>query len=99
MIALEETSRGVVLPVKALPGSRSNRFQGTHAGAIKVAVTQVAEKGKANDAIARFLAEQLTLRPNQIELISGTTASLKKFLITGISCEELQLQLQSLIDR
>jgi uncharacterized protein YggU (UPF0235/DUF167 family) len=45
MIALETHPEGVILPVRAQPGSRKNELKGEQAGALKVAVTQVAEKG------------------------------------------------------
>jgi len=34
-------------------------------------VTQVAEKGKANDAIIEVLCRELSLRKSQIALLSG----------------------------
>ena len=50
---------GTQLGIKALPGSRRNGITGVHDGLLKVAVTQVAEKGKANaanEAKSRFLS-------------------------------------------
>lgn len=90
MVVLEETASGVVVPVKAQPGARRNGITGIHAGCLKVAVTQAPEKGKANDAIVVVLTELLHLRRHQVELISGTTSSQKKFLVTGIARAELE---------
>ena len=50
MIRLVTNSSGVVLPVKAQAGARRNAITGEHDGALKVAVSQVPEKGKANAA-------------------------------------------------
>ena len=58
-------------------------------GALKVCVTQAPEKGKANKAIVEVLAKWLGVRKSQIELISGETASQKKFLVREIEQEEL----------
>lgn len=90
MIALDETSAGILIPVKAQPGARRNGITGEHAGALKVAVTQAPEKGKANDAIVEVLARALELKRSQIELASGSTSSQKKFVVKGISRQELE---------
>jgi uncharacterized protein len=90
MIAIEPHPEGVVLPVRAQPGSRVNGFRGEHQGALKVSVTQVAEKRKANEAIIEVLAKALALRRSQIELVSGETSPQKKFLVRGITVEQLR---------
>jgi uncharacterized protein len=90
MIALEPHTEGVILPVRAQPGARRNEIRGEQAGMLKVCVTQVAEKGKANKAIAEFLAKTFKLRKSQIELIAGETSAHKRFLIREITLEELR---------
>lgn len=77
------------MPVRAYPGSRRDELRGEHDGALKVAVTQAPEKGKANKAIGEVLAKALQLRRSQIELLSGDTQSQKRFLIRGVTAEEL----------
>ena len=42
-----------------------------------VAVKEVAEDGKANNAIVKALVEYLNLKPSQIFIISGHTSSKK----------------------
>jgi uncharacterized protein (TIGR00251 family) len=95
MIALEDTADGVVLPVKAKAGGRANGLQGVHAGALKVMVTQAPERGKANRAIADLLAERLGLRKLQVTLLSGETSPQKRFLIQGVSKDELHARLEA----
>ncbi len=89
MIELRAHADGVLLPVRAQPGAGANGIRGEHGGALKVAVTQVAEKGKANQAIVETLAEGLGLKRSQIELQSGETQRQKTFLVRDISQEEL----------
>ena len=96
-VQLEETSAGIVLPVKAQPGARRNGVVGEHAGSLKVAVTQAPEKGKANEAIVEVLAERLQLKRNQLRLISGPASSQKKFLVAGILIEELRGRIERLL--
>ncbi len=99
MIALLPHAEGVILSVKAQPGASKAGLRGEHAGMLKVCVTQVAEKGKANKAILEVLCSTLDLRKSQIELIAGETASTKQFLIRGLSEQELQERLARACDR
>jgi uncharacterized protein (TIGR00251 family) len=88
-IELTDHPQGILLPVKAQPGARQVGIRGEHDGMLKVSVTQVAEKGKANKALVEALATDLGLARSQIELVSGELQPQKRFLIRGISREEL----------
>lgn len=92
-IALETRPEGVLIPVKAQPGAGRNELRGAQDGALKVCVTQVPEKGKANKAIVEFLAKALKLRKSQLSLFSGELSSQKKFLATEIDVSELREKL------
>ncbi len=90
MIALQIHPDGILLPIRAQPGARKNGITGEHDGRLKVAVTQAAEKGKANAAIQKVLAKELGLKKSQLSLVSGPTSPLKVFLIGGVGLQELQ---------
>ncbi len=94
MIALEPHAEGVILPVRAQPGSRKNELKGEQAGALKVAVTQVAEKGKANKAIIEVICSTLKLRKSQVELLTGETSAQKRLLVREITVEELATRIE-----
>ena len=96
MIAIEPHGEGAIVPVRAQPGARRNAVGGEQDGQLKVAVTQVAEKGKANQAIIETLARELGLRKSQIELLSGVTAARKRFLIRGLTPAELVARIDAL---
>lgn len=89
-IQLELTDGGVILPVAARPGAKKNGVTGTHDGALKVSVTQVPEKGKANGALIQVLAKALGLKKSQVQLVSGQTSTRKKFQISGVDCATLR---------
>jgi len=89
---------GSVLTVRAQPGARSTGVRGEQDGALKVSVTQAPEKGKANKAVAAVLAKELGLRRSQLELITGKTSSKKKFLVRGLSTQDLQKRLAARMD-
>jgi uncharacterized protein len=95
MIALEPHAEGVVLPVRAQPGARRNELRGEQEGMLKVCVTQVAEKGKANKAIVEFLGKALKLRKSQLAILSGDTASHKRFLVREVSVAELASRIEA----
>ncbi len=89
MINLEAHPDGVILPVQAQSRARKNGLTGTHDGALKVSVTQAPEKGKANEAIIKVLADELDLKKSQLELLTGETSTKKRFLVRNITLEEL----------
>jgi uncharacterized protein YggU (UPF0235/DUF167 family) len=65
---------------------------------LKVSVTQVAEKGKANKALVELLCRQLGLRKSEIELVSGETSHEKRFLIRRITAAELSVRIAAAIE-
>jgi uncharacterized protein len=85
MIRLEAIDEGVVISVRAQPGSRKNAIVGRHDGALKIAVTAAPDKGKANVAIAGILADAFGISKSAVQLVSGHTARCKKYLLRGIS--------------
>lgn len=95
MIALEPHPEGVVLPVKAQPGARKSEIKGEHGGALKIAVTQVAERGQANKALVELLSKRLRIAKSRIELLAGETSSQKRLLLRGISVDELRRKLEA----
>ncbi len=97
MIELSDHPQGVVVPVRAQPGARQAGVRGVYRGAVKVAVTQVAEKGKANQAVIEALADALGLKRSQIELLAGPAQRDKRFLIRGIAQDELARRIAAAI--
>jgi Uncharacterized conserved protein len=81
--------------VRAAPGARQNCLRGEQNGALKVAVTQVAERGKANQALIEVLAEELDLKRSQIELVAGEMQRDKRFLVRGIAKEDLAARIEA----
>ena len=81
--------------MRAQPGGRRNEIRGLQQGMLKVSVTQVAEKGKANKALVDVLCRQLGLRKSQIELVSGDTSRQKRFLIREITAAELSARVNA----
>ena len=87
------------MPVRAKPGARVNAVLDRHGGALRIAVTAAPERGKANAAIVAVLTEALGCKPAQIALLSGATARVKRFLIVGLSPEELRARITEKLSR
>ena len=97
MIALTAHERGTVLPVKAQAGARKNAILGERAGAVRVAVSAAPERGKANEAIQAVLARAIGCKLSQVGLISGETSREKRFLIVGVTPDELRARLEAIV--
>ncbi|MBM3874000.1 MAG: DUF167 domain-containing protein [Verrucomicrobia bacterium] len=83
----------VRLQVKALPNAGRDEVVGWHAGALKVRARAPALEGRANAALAEFLADHLGLPRRNVTLVSGEKSRQKSFVITGLDEAELRRRL------
>lgn len=93
VLKVEPWNNGAAFLVKAHAGARCDRLAGVHNGMLKVEVTTVPEKGKANKAIIRLLARALAVAAADIELLSGDTNPRKRFGVRGVPEKELLARL------
>jgi uncharacterized protein len=97
VIVLTTHAQGTIVAVRAQPGARKDAILGEHAGALRVAVSAPPEKGKANAAIGALLADAFGLKPTAVALLSGETTRQKRFLIAGVTADELRHRLAPLL--
>ena len=97
MIQVVGHAEGSILAVRAQPGARRNGIVGDQNGELKVAVTALPDKGKANDAVQEVLCAALDLKRWQVELVSGAASRAKKFLLRGVAPEVALQQLQAIL--
>jgi uncharacterized protein len=90
MIEVAAHAEGSVVAVLAHPGAKRAGVLGERAGALRIAVTAPPDKGKANAAIERVLADCLGCKAAQVTLVSGATSRRKRFLVVGMSVAELR---------
>ena len=64
-----------------------------HGTALKVAVRAVAEKGRANEAVLRLLADALGVPVLQVDLVAGTASRDKVVVVRGLDAAELRARL------
>ena len=86
---IREISKGVLLPVRAVPRASKNEIQGVHGDALKVRLQAPPVEGKANQALIRFLSDALNIPRSQLSIASGETGRNKAVLITGTTKAEL----------
>jgi uncharacterized protein (TIGR00251 family) len=73
----------VLLAVQVQPGAARSGVAGRHGDALKLRIAAPAERGKANAAVARFLADAIGLRARQVEIVGGTTSRRKRVRLEG----------------
>lgn len=61
------------LAVRVQPGAARTALAGTHGEELKVRVAAPANEGKANEALTRFLADQLDVARGQVVVVRGAT--------------------------
>lgn len=89
---------GAVLAVRARAGGRNSAIQGIRAGELRISVTQVPEKGKANKVLTEILSRALAIPKSRIELIAGQTSPRKRFLVHGLTPSELAQRLAAVLE-
>ncbi len=87
--AIQESLSGVVFSVKIVPGSSRTALAGLLGDMVKIRVAAPPEKGKANQCLIEFLATQLGVRRNAIEILAGQTSPTKQVRVAGISAKTL----------
>lgn len=87
-MALAKHARGVTLSVRLTPNAKRDALdrieEGPSGGTqLRISVTAVAEKGKANAALAKLLSKKLRLPKSSIRLIAGEQNRNKTLLFEG----------------
>ena len=93
-LALRDVDGGAVLAVKVVPGSSRDRIAGVLGDCLKITTVIAPEKGKANAAVARILADALGVSPRGVVLASGQTNPRKEFRVAGLRAEDIRRLLQ-----
>jgi uncharacterized protein (TIGR00251 family) len=97
MIELTSHADGCVISVRAQPGARRNGIVGEQNGALKIAVTAPADRGRANEALEETLADALGLKGSQVALTSGPLSRNKRFLLRGLTVAQVRERLDTLL--
>ena len=82
--------------VKVVPGASRDRVAGRYGDGIKIQTAAPPEAGRANAAVTEILAQFLSLKPSQVELISAPANPRKQFRISGLTPAQLAEKLATL---
>lgn len=79
---------GLVVSIKVTPNAARNAIGTIEEDArgqqwLKVGITSIPEKGKANAQLIKFLSKQWKLPKTSIGIISGETSRYKKLFLSG----------------
>lgn len=81
------------LRLRVTPGARRSEVVGRHGDAWKLRVAVAPERGRANDAVERLLAETLDMPRGSVEIVAGHTAQDKVVELAGIEPAEADRRL------
>jgi uncharacterized protein (TIGR00251 family) len=72
------------IDVKVIPRASKGEVKGIMAdGSLRVAVTAIPEKGKANAELCEVLARHFGVAKNQVEIIAGASSQRKRVRVKG----------------
>lgn len=91
---MKSSSETVLLHVKVTPNASRHDIVGWEGEVLKVRIAAAPERGKANEALIRYLAECLQLRRNEIHFLYGETSRQKCIQIDGMTRELLKARLK-----
>lgn len=74
----------VVIRVYVQPGASRPGVAGRHGDAVKLKVGAAPERGRANTAVVKLLAAELSLRPSDVEVLTGHTHRLKRVRLRNV---------------
>ena len=74
------------IQIKVVPGSSKDEVVGSYGEGLKIRVTAAPEKGKANAAVTRLLAEHFGVKPTHIRIAAGASSPRK---VVEIESEDL----------
>jgi uncharacterized protein (TIGR00251 family) len=84
------------LRLKVVPGGSRDEVVGMLGDALKIRVAAPPERGRANRAVLRLLAEFFDVPGDAVTLLSGAASPLKMVEVAGVDAESLQRRLAAL---
>ena len=77
------------LAIKVVAGASRSEIADWSAGRLRIRVSAVAERGKANKALIGLLADRLGLPRSALRVVAGKTSARKTLEITGLAEAEM----------
>ncbi len=90
---LHDQGGAVVIDVLVAPRASRNRVIAIHDNRLKIQLTAPPVEGQANDALVRFLADELEIPKAQIEIVGGATSKRKTVRLAAVAPQKVLLRL------
>jgi hypothetical protein len=75
----------LLFSVKVVPRSSKTQVAGIYNGMLKIKLSAVPEKGKANEALINFLSDKLNVPKAYVTIISGLTSKIKQVSVKNVA--------------
>jgi len=90
---IEASESGFRLRLRVLPRASKSELAGIRGDALCIRLTAPPVEGAANQALLRFLAERLGVRPAAVRIITGLTSRQKLVEVEGLAPAEAKARL------
>jgi len=85
---ITQTESGVALRVKVVPRASRNEIKGVTEDALLLRIQSPPVDGKANKAVAKFVAKCLQIPASDVELVAGDKSRVKRLHARGVTLKE-----------
>ena len=75
----------MILTIHAQPNAKRTEFVGLHGDALKIRIASPPIDGAANEALCRFLSQQLAVPMSAVMIRAGHGARRKRVLVKGVT--------------
>jgi uncharacterized protein (TIGR00251 family) len=82
------------ISVTVSPGASRSELVGRHGDGWRVRVTAAPERGRANEALCKLLADALGLPRRSLRVVAGQSARTKIVEVDGLAVEEIEDRLE-----
>jgi uncharacterized protein (TIGR00251 family) len=82
---------GWLLAIHTQPGAKKNEVAGVHGDALKIRVAAPPVEGRANAALAAFIAKSLGVPRNSVTVVKGESSRRKTVLVASAGADPTQL--------
>lgn len=94
---VQTCKEGVLLTCRVLPSASRTEISELDDAAVRIKVTAPPVEGKANKAVADFLAKKFKLPKSRVKIVKGESGRRKTVLLAGLGKEEVMRTLRGKI--
>lgn len=84
---IQDSAEDVLLTIHVQPNAARSAYVGLHGDALKIRLASPPVDGAANEALCRFLSEQLAVPMSQVAIRAGHGSRRKRVLVRGVTAQ------------